>query len=579
MRILLVNPYCLDQRIQDYDIRVPPIGLYYIAACLIEAGHECSILNLWNKQGQQQLVKSEIRRFNPDLVGVSILHATRWGGIDIARITKAVFPEVPVVFGGPGATFLWHHLLTHFPELDYIVLGEGELTILRLAELLQHDRKTEIPALPGLAFRQGGKPEKNDPPDFIKDLDSLPDPSRYFKFQHIISSRGCPWNCAFCGSPRIWKRKVRFHSPSYFVDQIENLYRAGTSFFYISDDTFTLKKERVIQICKLILERKLDISWAAISRVNNIDEDILYWMRRAGCTQISYGVESGSPKIRKALNKNLKNSQIHQAFEITASHGIMPRAYIIYGSPGETRKTITETIRLMERIRPLSAIFYILDIFPGTALYDIFKKNTGVNDDIWLKRIEDIMYFQTDPSLSQDTVLEFGKRLRKAFYRNLPKFADSIKLVKHQELYPLHADFLSRLAMTFAFGDYSRIKDIPASDAVAERLFNRSLQYVPDHRAFLGLGMLLQRRGKHRDAIEILKKGLKHFPESPDLQVCLGVSLMNTGRLEQALELFIKNPSNSQAGKYAEYCRQLIRNSRTSQNTPGKFPQNILHKR
>ena len=160
MRILLVNPYCLDQRIQDYDIRMPPIGLYYIAACLIDAGHECSILNLWNKQGQPQLVKSEIRRFNPDLVGVSILHATRWGGIDIARITKAVFPEVPVVFGGPGATFLWHHLLTHFPELDYIVLGEGELTILRLAELLQHDRKTEIPALPGLAFRQGGKPEK-----------------------------------------------------------------------------------------------------------------------------------------------------------------------------------------------------------------------------------------------------------------------------------------------------------------------------------------------------------------------------------------------------------------------------------
>ncbi len=558
MKILLINPYCLDPRIQDYDIRVPPIGLYFIGAALMAEGHACKILNFYNMQGKGQMIKDEIKSFAPDLVGISILHANRWGGIDIAQISKSVLPRVPVVFGGPGASFLWHHLLTHFPEVDYVVIGEGEKTMLSMVRLLDADAAGDIPTLPGVAYRKGGKVTRNDPPPFIQPLDSLPDPSRYFTFQHVVSSRGCPWNCAFCGSPRIWKRKVRFHSPEYFVGQLENLRKSGITFFYVSDDTFTLQRERVIRICRLILERGLDITWAAISRVNHVDEEILYWMRRAGCMQISFGVESGSPKIRKALNKKLSNSQIQKAFEMASSFGLMPRAYFIYGSPGETKKTIDESIRLMERIRPLSAIFYILDIFPGTALYDQFKKRTGTGDEIWLKRIEDIMYFETDSSLSKESVLDFGKRLRKAFYKKLPRFADSLSLVDKKELYPLHADFLSRLGMTFGFGDYASIKDIPSPQSTAERLFKRALGFCPDHRAYLGLSMLLQRKGLHEDVLKLLDKALRHFPSSRELQMCRGVSLMNTGRHEEALDIFLKNTPDRQALQYAGYCAQAL---------------------
>ncbi len=559
MNILLINPYCLDPRLQDYDIKVPPIGLYYIGAGLIQAGHSCTILNLYNMQDRKKVIEQEIRSSCPDLVGISILHANRWGGIDIAGISKALYPDIPVVFGGPGATFLWQHLLSHFREIDYIVTGEGERAMSDLVQLAIEGRTDKIAGLPGIACRSGSRLIKNDPAPFVEDLDNLPDPSVHYTFQHVVSSRGCPWNCAFCGSPRMWKRKVRFHSPEYFVGQLANLKRSGIDFFYVSDDTFTLRKQRVIRICKLILEKGLDITWAAISRVNYIDEEIVYWMRRASCIQISFGVESGSHRIRKALNKDLADSAIKEAFDLSTSYGLMPRAYFIYGCPGESRKTITESIRLMERIKPLGAIFYILDIFPGTALYDDFKKRTGAGDDIWLKRIEDIMYLETDSSLSREAVLKFGSRLRKAFYKSLPRFAESLNLVGREELFPLHADFLSRLGMTFAAGDYSRIKEIPAPEAVAERLFKRALEFAPDHRAFLGLGMMLQKRGSHQDALDVLKRGLKHFPGSGELQLCYGISLMNTGETEKALEIFLRNGSSMQGLEYAGYCAGLLK--------------------
>jgi len=556
VNIVLINPYCLDQRLQDYDIKVPPIGVYYLAASLTQMGHSCHILNWYNLKDQKSLIEQELKRLQPDITAISILHANRWGGLDIARVSKRVFPHVPVVMGGPGATFLWQHLLKHFPELDLIVMGEGENTLTDL--VTRFDSNQSYDDLAGIAYRKNGVPVQNPPAPFIKDLDALPDPAQFFSFQHVISSRGCPWNCSFCGSPRIWNRTVRFHSPDYFVTQLQRLRQKGQSFFYISDDTFTLKKDRVISICQKIIDKGLDIEWAAISRVNIVDDEILYWMRRAGCIQISYGVESGSAKIRKKLNKNISDQEIQRAFELTRAYGIMPRAYFIYGNPGETKDTIKQSARLMKRIKPLSAIFYILDIFPGTQLYEDFKKRTGVNDDIWLKRIEDIMYFETDPKLDGNAVLKYGRTLRKAFYSSLPDFALNIQLKKLPELAPYHASFLSRLGMTFIFGDYANIKEIPRKAQTAAKLFQRALDYFPDHRAYLGLAILLQQNGDHASAITLLKEALRHFPKSPELHGCLGVSLMHTNNLEEALEVFLKFGSSAQNLRYAIECAKRL---------------------
>jgi coproporphyrinogen III oxidase-like Fe-S oxidoreductase len=319
-----------------------------------------------------------------------------------------------------------------------------------------------------------------------------------------------------------------------------------------------LREDRVIDICRRILERGLQITWFAISRVNHINEELLYWMRKAGCIQISYGVESGSEKIRQTLCKNIRTEDIKRAFALTCQYGILPRAYFIYGSPGETQETIQETIDLINEIKPMSMISYILDIFPGTALYEDFQRRTKLGDDIWMEKIEDIMYFESDQGMSKNMILSFGRKLRSDFYSNLPAFADAINLVDREDLYVSHADFLSRLALTFSHGDYASIEAIPDKDGVAERLFRRSLSYFPDHRAYLGLGIIKQKQAEYGESIALLSEGVKHFPVSEQLALCLGISYMNLARYQEALQCFNRFPDSPALSSYRESCHRAL---------------------
>lgn len=558
MKILLIYPYFLDRRIKEEDVNALPIGIYYLGAMLKENNYEVEIINWYSIKDKQKEIIDTLIHKNPDVIGFSIVHANRWGAIDIAKIAKKILPNVRIVFGGIGATFLWEHLLKNFSEIDCIVLREGEYTFLRLLQHIYEGKEDLIHSIQGIAFRKDGKPVTSGLPEFIDDIDSLPLPSKYFTYQHIISSRGCYYNCNFCGSPNFWSRKVRFHSPDYFLKQIIQLYQKGVSFFYISDDTFTVKPDRVIEICKKIIEKGLKISWYAISRVNFVNEEMLYWMRKAGCIQISYGIESGSERIRQRLNKNIKTDDIKRAFYLTKKYGILPRAYFIYGSPGEDDHTIQETLDLLNEIKPLSTIFYILDIFPGTTLYDDFKNKTGVNDEIWMERLEDIPYFTTDKSLSEEKILNFGRRLREEFHTNLPTFIKDIDLIDREDMYENHADFLSRLAMTFSHGDYSSIETIPNKEEVAEYLYKKALSYSPNLFAYLGLAIIRQKEGKYSESLTILHEAERLYPDNEHILICLGVSYMNLGRFEKALDYFLLFPKSQTALSYAIYCCKAL---------------------
>ena len=554
MKILLIYPYCLEDRLQAEDVRVVPIGLYYVGALLKQNDYDVEIFNWHNINETPHRINEILLQKKPDVIGFSILHANRWGGIEIARIAKDMDEKVKIVFGGIGATFLWEHFLTHFEEIDFAVVGEGEFSFLNLVSCIEKDDYQNLGEIKGIAFRKEGKIVRTEAAEIIKDLDELPIPAKYFNYQHVCSTRGCPGNCSFCGSPEFWGRKVRFHSPDYFVEQLELLYNRGIRFFYFSDDTFTIRKDRVIEICGKILERNLDITWVAISRVDYVSEEILYWMRKAGCIQISYGVESGSEKIRKRLCKNITTNRIKKAFALTTSYGILARAYFIYGCPGESWTTLKETMDLIHEIKPLSIIFYILDLFPGTALYSEVRKRSKITDDIWLKKIEGIMYFETDPHLTQELILAFGEKLRTYYYTHLPEFVDEIELVDKKEFYEMHADFLSRLGMTFTHGDYSKIETIKDKDQAAEKLYRRALDYHPDHRAYLGLGILMQKRGAYKESVEILSEGTAYYPESEQLNICLGLSYMNVKDYRTALSTLLKFENSKEVVPYIARC-------------------------
>ena len=337
MKILLIYPYFIEDRIRDEDIRVPPMGIYSVAALLRENHYDVEILNWHGILQASERIEEVLRDQQPHIIGFSILNGNRWGGIDIARTAKQLDPDVKIVFGGIGATFLWEHLLSHFSEIDFVVTGEGEYPFLHLVRELEAGKDGKPEAVRGLAFRKDGKILKTGDARPVEDLDSLPIPARYFTYQHVSSSRGCPWNCAFCGSPGFWGYRIRFRSPQNFVDELHLLYQKGVRFFYFSDDAFTVKKDRAIEICRDIIRRDMDIEWYAISRVTHVDEDILYWMRKAGCIQISYGIESGSERIRDLLNKQIPTDQIIRAFALTTRYGILSRAYFLWVSGGEWR--------------------------------------------------------------------------------------------------------------------------------------------------------------------------------------------------------------------------------------------------
>ena len=561
MKILLIYPRCLEPRsheLYSQDAGVTPIGLYYLGALLMSRGHQVEILNWYQVEQSSREVREILLEKKPDLVGFSIVNANRFGALDTAGLVREVLPGTVTVFGGIGATFLWEHLLKNFAQVDYVLLGEGEFSLLHLVSRLESGETASLEDVKGLAFRRNSDTVCTGFPEPIQDLDQLPSPARYFTFQHLVSSRGCPSNCSFCGSPGFWGRKVRFHSPEYFVNMLHELYNKGVTFFFVSDDTFTLKPSRVIEICRLIIKRGLKISWFAISRVNCVDEEMLIWMRRAGCIQISYGIESGSPEIRKALNKKISNQEIQTAFKQTVGCGILARAYFIYGSPGETRETIQESMDLIERIKPLSAVFYILEMFPGTALYRDFKDRSRIDDDFWLKKVEHIKYFETDPGMSPEMVLEFGHMLRKCYYQTLPRAARDINLKDLPKLYPLHADFLSRLGMTFSHGDYSSIQEIPDKEETAEILFKKSLAYHPNERAYLGLGIIKQKQGRYREALDQLSRGMELFPDSENLAACQCISCMNLGRFQDALQHINRFPDSHQLQKFRQACSQAL---------------------
>jgi radical SAM superfamily enzyme YgiQ (UPF0313 family) len=584
VKILFVNPSCQDPRITDPDALQVPIGLYYLAAGLLEQGLISGILNLapagpanpsakGSTQQALDLFIQSIMREKPDIIGFSVSSPSRINAMACAAKARQILPDCLIVFGGPGATFMADFLFDTCPALDVIIKGEGEISTsklvnaakkakancgtLRQAQGMRPELIDDLEQISGLVFRNKATLHDTGQSELVKDLDTLPHPSRYFTYQHLAMSRGCPGKCTFCGSPKFWGTSVvRRHSPQWFFDEIKALAQKGVTHFFISDDTFTMDYDAVRKLCEKIIQADLGIAWNAISRVDYIDESILGLMRRAGCIQISFGIESGAAPIKRILGKPIDNDICVAAFEKVRAAGILPRAYFIYGSPGETDATIQESIDLMIRLGPLSTVFYMLVTFPGTALYNRAVQKGWTHDNVWQKNIEDVPWWELDPDMDFSRVKGWGDRLRQAFFDHLGDFINRIPLDPDKASAPLHADFLSRLAMTFSHGEYAQDARVKNADQMAVNLFDKALGIHPCARAYQGLAMICQKHKNFTRAIAILDKGLSNFPKDKDLCVCMGVCLMNTGNFANALTYFTPFADDPALGQYISICKQ-----------------------
>lgn len=388
---------------------MPPLGLLYIGAMLEREGVAVRIVPADMKKMNGREIRKEILDFRPDFIGVTSTTENRFQSFKLIKLAKKVFPQASTILGGPHASMAAEDCLSYIRELDFVVRGEGEMTMLDLCKWLEEGKKQgSLDSIAGITFRKEGHIQSNPPRTPIQDLDSLPFPAFHlipfeeyrFTFPvpgrgelpavNMMTSRGCPFNCNFCATPINWGRHVRMRSPENVVSEIELLvekYGAKVIFFF--DDTFNANPKRAEQICDLILERKLDVFWKCDVRMDLINKPLLTKMKKAGLFHLSFGLEAGSERIRnQIINKKVDVGDFHNLVRWCQELDIIPNVFFIFSHPTETWEEAQETIRIIEQYGDrIEASVAILHIYPGTPLEKTAKK-TGVlpEDFSWTKK-------------------------------------------------------------------------------------------------------------------------------------------------------------------------------------------------
>lgn len=368
----------------------PPIGMAYLAAKLESLNIKVSIIDYVVGDFTPDTLRQKLIEEAPDLIGINCLSFNTGPSFEIARIAKAAFPQVPVVFGGHHPSADPVGTISN-QEVDFAVIGEGEETLAELALAIKNGG-AGFEAIDGLAFKdQSGRIVTNKPRNFIEDLDALPYPAyhlldleKYFKFTDmhgivkrrdrfmpILTSRGCPYGCIYCS--KVFGYKFRSRSPEHVFNEILLLYQKyNVREIHIEDDTFNIDLKRAKEILDLIINNRLDISiqFSSGLRSDLVDEELMTKIKKAGTFMVAFGIETASPRMMKSINKNLDLKKVEYAVDLAVSKGMWTWGYFLLGLPDETREEMEETISYACSSRLHVASFSTPIPYPGTKLFE-----------------------------------------------------------------------------------------------------------------------------------------------------------------------------------------------------------------
>lgn len=411
MRILLIQPPWYGfQNIVSTRLY---LGLAYLAAVLDKNGHEVLIFNgelFFDKFSSTneklaieedayqknfsashpvyKKIMSATEKFRPDLVAISFMTANSSSAYILAELLKKYKPGLPLVAGGIHPSLLPEEPLIK-GQFDFVVRGEGELTIIELIDAIKNNNSVEN--VLGVSWKKNEKIIHNPARPFIHNLDELPFPAFHlmrdakknpYACTGITTSRGCPFECNYCASKLLWTRAVRFRSAEKVVEEIKDRHnRLGISSFAFGDDTFTLKPAFVEEFCQRLLDLDFKINWHCDTRGDTLTYPILKLMKKAGCSHIYLGLESGSSKIQKLIKKNINTDKVEVAVKMARKADIETTVYFMVGFPEETEQDVWESIEAMKRLSPDHALWSILTPYPGTEIWQIAEERGLVTRD------------------------------------------------------------------------------------------------------------------------------------------------------------------------------------------------------
>jgi radical SAM superfamily enzyme YgiQ (UPF0313 family) len=332
-----------------------------------------------------------IRRFNPDVVGITTMTSKYPMALRIAEMAKSINRDVTVVVGGHHSSIFGPQLVQD-PNIDFAVIGEGEMTFLELINRVC-DPRPDFTRVNGLTYKEGEQTVTNSPRELLSNLDVLPIADRdlminegYVSENNIMASRGCPFNCSYCGAQVIWKRKVRRRSVPSIIREIEYLFQRGPSrTINFWDDTFTGDRRYISELMPAL--KKFDgLTFSCITRLDVIDRETLAQLKEAGCSLILFGIESGSNEILRKIDKKMTREMIQQKTALVHAAGIPWLGFFIMGYPGETRANILETLAFMKDLDPSYAEINIFNPLPGTRIWNELETQGLVGNDLDFSR-------------------------------------------------------------------------------------------------------------------------------------------------------------------------------------------------
>lgn len=445
-RITLLSPPYIDLygKLGRCAGRYFPLGLGYIASYLRKYGDHTVSLYEPEAQGlSYDDIGRILLRESPEIVGIGSATPNFPRALRLAALARK-HTRARIVLGGVHATAIPEFIMTRHADLiDCVVCGEGERTMLDLAD------NRELADIPGIVYRDGDQVRRTPVRPFIEELDTIPPPARdlipqglfrpnahnvrYKECMTILTSRGCPYNCSFCAARLTSGTRYRTHSAEYVLDEMQMLVRDyGARQIIITDDTFTLNRARLEAILKGMIDLRLGLSWFCFSQVNAVDRATLSLMKRAGCYNIGFGIESSNPETLRRMGKNIRPEDALRAVHDANALGIKTQAFYVLGMPGETLAQMEDTVKFAARVGSTLAFFNMLVPFPGTRDFERFFGDMPLEEVNWedFVAIGERCVLRGNPEVAPELIERMIARANLTYYASAARIIDILTHIR-----------------------------------------------------------------------------------------------------------------------------------------------------